>query len=353
MDALIVVDMQVGLLNGEPKHDLRRRHRTHQPARRKCPRTVRHGDLRAALQRRGRRFRTGHAGLGAAAGARSRAADIVIRKTLNDPFAGTDLAARLKEIAPDRVFVTGWATDLCVDATVRSAVSNHHNVVVVDRRPYLERPSPPRRGQRHPSPPLGLEPSHHPAIDQARAYGRTAALTGLPRRGLAPAATGRTLHRAVHRVRCQPNARIDAGSGSIHETAEQAAGWTDAAIVAVLPALASAQDFPAKPIKLIVPFPAGGPNDIIARVIGQRMSEITKQPVLIDNRGGQGGVLGTDAVAKAATRRLHHRDLERGRARHQPEHGKGRLRYAEGFRAGDAGRHRARDAGGRDQRPRQ
>ena len=49
----------------------------------------------------------------------------------------------------------------------------------------------------------------------------------------------------------------------------------------LLPALASAQDFPAKPIKLIVPFPAGGPNDIIARVIGQRMSEIAKQPVLI------------------------------------------------------------------------
>ena len=66
------------------------------------------------------------------------------------------------------------------------------------------------------------------------------------------------------------------------------------------PALASAQDFPTKPIRLIVPFPAGGPNDIIARVIGQRMSELTKQPVVIDNRGGQGGVLGTDAVAKAA-----------------------------------------------------
>src|SRR5437764_11133255 len=67
----------------------------------------------------------------------------------------------------------------------------------------------------------------------------------------------------------------------------------------LLPTLAAAQDFPSKPIKLIVPFPAGGPNDIIARVIGQRMSEIAKQPVLIDNRGGQGGVLGTDAVAKA------------------------------------------------------
>lgn len=48
-----------------------------------------------------------------------------------------------------------------------------------------------------------------------------------------------------------------------------------------------------------MPFPAGGPNDIIARVIGQRMSELSGQPVLIDNRGGQGGVLGTDAVAKS------------------------------------------------------
>src|SRR6266702_5463098 len=70
--------------------------------------------------------------------------------------------------------------------------------------------------------------------------------------------------------------------------------------ILLLPTLASAQNFPAKPIKLIVPFPAGGPNDIIARVVGQRMSELIKQPVVIDNRGGQGGVLGTDAVAKSA-----------------------------------------------------
>jgi len=54
----------------------------------------------------------------------------------------------------------------------------------------------------------------------------------------------------------------------------------------LLPAMAAAQDFPNKPIRLIVPFPPGGPNDIIARVIGQRMSELTRQPVLIDNRGG-------------------------------------------------------------------
>jgi tripartite-type tricarboxylate transporter receptor subunit TctC len=68
----------------------------------------------------------------------------------------------------------------------------------------------------------------------------------------------------------------------------------------LLPAMAFAQDFPTKPIKLIVPFPAGGPNDIIARIVGQRMSEIVKQPIVIDNRGGQGGTLGTDAIAKAS-----------------------------------------------------
>jgi tripartite-type tricarboxylate transporter receptor subunit TctC len=71
-------------------------------------------------------------------------------------------------------------------------------------------------------------------------------------------------------------------------------------LLLLAPSMAAAQEFPAKPIKLIVPFPAGGPNDIIARVVGQRMSELAGQPVLIDNRGGQGGVLGTDAVAKAA-----------------------------------------------------
>ena len=62
---------------------------------------------------------------------------------------------------------------------------------------------------------------------------------------------------------------------------------------------AMAEDFPARQIRLIVPFPAGGPSDIIARVVGQRMSEIAKQTVIIDNRGGQGGVLGTELLAKA------------------------------------------------------
>jgi len=71
------------------------------------------------------------------------------------------------------------------------------------------------------------------------------------------------------------------------------------AAVALLPAAGAAQDYPAKPIKIIVPFPAGGPNDIIARAVGQRMQEICGQTVTIDNRGGAAGMLGVDAVAKA------------------------------------------------------
>jgi tripartite-type tricarboxylate transporter receptor subunit TctC len=69
--------------------------------------------------------------------------------------------------------------------------------------------------------------------------------------------------------------------------------------VLLAPMAAQAQDFPNRQIKLIVPFPAGGPNDIIARLVGQRMSELLKQNIIIDNRSGQAGVLGTDVVAKA------------------------------------------------------
>ncbi|WP_043112806.1 Bug family tripartite tricarboxylate transporter substrate binding protein, partial [Pseudacidovorax intermedius] len=70
------------------------------------------------------------------------------------------------------------------------------------------------------------------------------------------------------------------------------------ACAAALPALAA--DWPAKPITLIVPFPAGGSTDALARLIGQRLSEKLGQPVVVDNRAGAGGNLGTDMVAKAA-----------------------------------------------------
>jgi hypothetical protein len=130
--------------------------------------------------------------------------------------------------------------------------------------------------------------------------------------------------------------------------------WLSGLALLLLPALAAAQEFPNKPIKLIVPFPAGGPNDIIARVIGQRMSELTKQTVVIDNRGGQAGVLvGHRRGRKSKSRWLHDRHRERERACHQPDNGKGALRRAEGFRADHIGCDRAGDARCGEQRSRQ
>jgi tripartite-type tricarboxylate transporter receptor subunit TctC len=61
----------------------------------------------------------------------------------------------------------------------------------------------------------------------------------------------------------------------------------------------AAQDYPSRSIKLIVPFPAGGPADTIGRVVGDKMGAILGQTVVIDNRGGAGGAVGTNAVAKA------------------------------------------------------
>ncbi len=60
------------------------------------------------------------------------------------------------------------------------------------------------------------------------------------------------------------------------------------------------QTFPNRPIRMIVPFPAGGPSDIVARVIGQRMSEDWGQPVVIENRPGANTIIGAQAAAKAA-----------------------------------------------------
>lgn len=72
------------------------------------------------------------------------------------------------------------------------------------------------------------------------------------------------------------------------------------ALLALASAGASAQNYPAKPIRLVVPYPAGGPLDIMARAIGQKLTEAWKQPVVVDNRAGAGGNIGADLVAKSA-----------------------------------------------------
>lgn len=60
-----------------------------------------------------------------------------------------------------------------------------------------------------------------------------------------------------------------------------------------------AQNFPTKPIRIVVPFPPGGTTDVVARLVAQRMSESMAQTVVVDNRGGAGGALGADIVAKS------------------------------------------------------
>lgn len=62
---------------------------------------------------------------------------------------------------------------------------------------------------------------------------------------------------------------------------------------------AQAQPYPARPLRMIVPFPPGGPTDIVARLMSQRMAEGLKQQVIVENRAGAGGVLGTESVAKS------------------------------------------------------
>ena len=72
------------------------------------------------------------------------------------------------------------------------------------------------------------------------------------------------------------------------------------ALAAMWCSTAPAQGFPNRPIRIVVPYPAGGATDQMARIIQQPLAEILGQPVIIDNKAGAGGVIGTDAVAKSA-----------------------------------------------------
>lgn len=72
-----------------------------------------------------------------------------------------------------------------------------------------------------------------------------------------------------------------------------------AALVVVLPAAVQAQAYPAKPIRLIVPFSPGGTNDILARMVGTHLSQTWGESVIVDNRTGADGIIGTEIAVKA------------------------------------------------------
>lgn len=69
--------------------------------------------------------------------------------------------------------------------------------------------------------------------------------------------------------------------------------------LAGFPLLAHAQAYPEKPIRFVVPYPAGGPLDVIARLLAAKVGESTRQPVVVDNKPGAGGNIGADIVAKS------------------------------------------------------
>ena len=70
-------------------------------------------------------------------------------------------------------------------------------------------------------------------------------------------------------------------------------------VLPLSPAVAQAPDYPSRPVKIVVPFGAGGPADVYARVLAQHLSEALKQPFVVEDRPGAGSLIGTDAVAKS------------------------------------------------------
>lgn len=76
-------------------------------------------------------------------------------------------------------------------------------------------------------------------------------------------------------------------------------GWVMAAVFAMAAGMAGAQQYPAKGVRVVIPWPPGGANDVVGRIVFQKMSEQLGQQFVIDNRGGASGTIGAEVVAKA------------------------------------------------------
>jgi nicotinamidase-related amidase len=141
LDVLLVVDMQQGLLLGAPKHDL---DGVIERINRLAARVRRRGGCVVFVQHEGPAgddFAPSAPGWPILSSIEREPADRVVRKTLNDAFFGTSLESELARLGAKRLLVAGWATDLCVDATVRSAATRGFQVVAVsDGHTVSDRP---------------------------------------------------------------------------------------------------------------------------------------------------------------------------------------------------------------------
>src|SRR6185503_19747713 len=113
--------------------------------------------------------------------------------------------------------------------------------------------------------------------------------------------TERAASRYPHLLHPRARRRLDRGAGAPGEMSMRsllALAWLLAQpVFGLAPAAA---DYPDRPVRLIIPFPPGGSNDVVGRLVANQLSEKLGHKVFVDNRGGAGGVLGTEAAANAA-----------------------------------------------------
>ena len=135
-------------------------------------------------------------------------------------------------------------------------------------------------------------------------------------------------------IRRQPGATRE--SGGCHEPAPRCACDRAVCLLTFPSGSALAQSYPNRPVRIIVPFAAGGAVDTLARLLGNKLTEQFGQPVVVENRAGAGGNLAPDSLAKAAPTATppphQHRPGDQPRALPHAA-----VRRAQGFRAGDAG----------------